>query len=145
MNQYPNYDKTRGVSGRKPNEDSFVQWMDTENELSWDEFKDDKKVKDESEWHDVDFAWTQQHPDWGMDDKVKDYFKKASSKKIMKPVEFLGDSKRFEEKYHLAKVNETKKAEADDRYDYHPAVEVQREREALKSGETARKLIIEEE
>ena len=38
---------------------------------------DDKKVKDYSEWYDVDFTWTRDHPDWGADDLVKKYFQDA--------------------------------------------------------------------
>lgn len=48
-----------------------------ENQLSWEEHIDDKLVKDESEWHDVDFEFTKTHPDWGMDDNVKAYFAEA--------------------------------------------------------------------
>ena len=38
--------------------------------LTWEELKGDK-IKDESEWHDVDFTWTKTHPDWGLDENAK--------------------------------------------------------------------------
>ena len=47
---------------------------DKTNQLTWEEHLSDDKVKDESEWHDVDFEFTKTHPDWGMDDNVKQYF-----------------------------------------------------------------------
>ena len=45
--------------------------MDDENTLSWEELQDDSKVKDESEWFDVDFQFQKEHPDWGADSIVK--------------------------------------------------------------------------
>lgn len=79
--QYPYYDMYRGYpEGNHPVYDSFVQtnasekWLDFEtNQLTWEESQGDK-IKDLSEWHDVDFTFTKTHPDWGMDDNVKHYF-----------------------------------------------------------------------
>lgn len=51
--------------------------MNMDNQLSWAEFKDDKNYPDESEGNDVDFEFTKTHPDWGMDENVKEYFRKA--------------------------------------------------------------------
>jgi len=51
--------------------------MPESNQLSWSEFKDDKNFPDETEGEDVDFEFRKTHPDWGMDEKVKEYFRKA--------------------------------------------------------------------
>ena len=51
------------------------------NQLTYDEYLKDDKYKDFAEWHDVDFTFTANHPDWGADSIVKQYFKEASLKK----------------------------------------------------------------
>ena len=60
---------------------------------------DDKLVKDESEWHDVDFEWTKTHPDWGMDDNVKHYFFEAQKIKQHGPMYMPFDTDQFVEHY----------------------------------------------
>ena len=83
--------KKRGIPG--PPEINEIQFLDEKsNQLSWEEHLDDKKVKDESEWHDVDFKFTATHPDWGMDDNVKEYFANAQKHRIYKNVYFPDDT-----------------------------------------------------
>lgn len=117
--QYPYYDMYRGYpeGNKKLVQDSFVQtnasvnWLDFDkNQLTWEETQGNK-IKDQSEWHDVDFTFTKDHPDWGMDDNVKHYFSVAQQKKQFLGMKFDGDTVEYEAKYRALKANETKKAE----------------------------------
>lgn len=51
--------------------------MPDSEELTWKEFKDEKNFPTQGEDNDVDFEFTKTHPDWGMDEKAKEYFRKA--------------------------------------------------------------------
>ena len=71
------------------------------NQLTWEEHVDDKLVPDESEWHDVSFEFTATHPDWGMDDNVKEYFRKAQARKPVPKMEFPDDIDKGVNQYRL--------------------------------------------
>ena len=46
--------------------------------LKWDEYKDDKNFPNTiASANDGDFEFSKTHPDWGMDESVKEYFRKA--------------------------------------------------------------------
>ena len=140
--QYPYYDMYRGYpeGNKKLNQDSFVQtnasvnWMDFDkNQLTWEETQGDK-VKDMSEWHDVDFTFTKDHPDWGMDDNVKHYFSVAQQKKQFLGMKFDGDTAEYEAKYRALKANDTKKAELKKAYDWPKNAEEQQRANAEEFG-----------
>ena len=97
------------------------------NQLTWDEHQNDKLVKDESEWHDVDFEFTKTHPDWGMDDNVKSYFAEAQNRRVIPKMKFDDDTDKFTNQYTL--INEkSRKGYAiqnnSTRYDNHPSDQV---------------------
>ena len=66
-------------------------------------------MEDSSEWRDVDFTFTRDHPDWAADTIVKQYFKDAQARKAV-PVFRMEDSTvDDEERYSAIINNETKK------------------------------------
>lgn len=94
------------------------------NQLTWEEHQNDKLVKDESEWHDVDFEFTKTHPDWGMDDNVKAYFAEAQARRSVPKMRFDDDTDKWVNRYKL--VNERQRKEYgiqnnSTRYDTHPS------------------------
>ena len=98
------------------------------NQLTWEEHQNDKLVKDESEWHDVDFEFTKTHPDWGMDDNVKSYYAEAQNRRVIPKMKFEDDTDKFTNQYKL--INEKSRKEYaiqnnSTRYDNHPSDQVQ--------------------
>ena len=63
--------------------------------LTWEELKGDK-IKDESEWHDVDFTWTKTHPDWGLDENARQYFRDAAKRPKYKEFKLDDDTSKYE-------------------------------------------------
>ena len=98
--------------------------MDDDNALTWEELQDDKKVKDESEWFDADFQFTKEHPDWGADSIVKQYFIDAQNHKMPKKFVVDDDTSKYELKYHSINVNATKMAEKMEKYAHEPVTVV---------------------
>ena len=102
----------------------FVQlnFLDPDtNQLTWEEHLDDSKVPDTSEWLDKDFTFTANHPDWGADSIVKNYFQEAQDR-VQAPAFRMPDSTiTWEERYESIVNSERKKQEKDDRYDSHPS------------------------
>ena len=96
--------------------------MDDGNALSWDELQDDSKVHDESEWFDADFQFTKEHPDWGADSIVKQYFIDAQKHKIPKQFEPDDAADKYEMVYHAINVNATKRAEEMEPYTHETVV-----------------------
>ena len=84
--------------------------------MSWSEFNDDKNYPLQGEDEDVDFEFRKTHPDWGMDEKVKEYFRKAQQVKYKK-VEIENDMEPYVNRYTQIRRNATKKLEKSDRYE----------------------------
>ena len=90
--------------------------MPSTDELSWSEFKDEKNFPLEGEDEDVDFEFRKTHPDWGMDEKVKEYFRKAQRVNYKK-VQMDNDMDPYINRFTQIRRNATKKLEKQDKYD----------------------------
>lgn len=89
--------------------------MPETEQLSWAEFKDEKNFPDETEGEDVDFEFRKTHPDWGMDEKAKEYFRKAQ-KIVYKKVKIDNDIDPWVARFTSVRRNATKKLESQEEY-----------------------------
>ena len=96
------------------------KFLDPGTQLTWEEHNDDSKFKDLSEWRDVDFTFTAQHPDWAEDSVVKKYFSDALSRDPTPRLRFENDEEPYATRYRAIKNNERKKEEQQHQYDDHP-------------------------
>ena len=63
------------------------------------------------EWLDEDFQFTANHPDWGQDDLVKQYFIDAQNRPARKEYKIENDDDLYAERYRKINVNAMKEKE----------------------------------